>query len=253
MTSSELLTEKAFEQSKNKSYISEHYAFHYVQDSLAEKEITLIAHEQEKCFAEICRVLQIDYTEKIDYYFTDSPIEIGRVLYNEDIPCNGLAICGKNKIYAVYNETERCIGFHEDVHLISFLIGFPASDFLVEGLAMFFDATWWRINNEAWTAFYMKKHDGLSVKSLLDNDTFARYDCSITYPVAGSFTEFLINRYGIELYIQLYKYNGTQYEEVFQAVFNASLSEIEADFWNNISKISVDDDILEEILKNENC
>lgn len=83
------------------------------------------------------------YPERIDYYFTDSPRDIGRVIWKEDFPCNGVALCGRNKIYAVYTENIKCIGPHEDAHLISSMLGFPESDFVAEGMAMLFDESWW--------------------------------------------------------------------------------------------------------------
>ena len=162
--------ESFFEHDKTETFISAHYIFHYAAGSAAEKDILFIAKEQEKCFSKICRTLEIDYIEKINYYLTDSPLEIGRVIWDEDAPCNGCALCGRNKIYATYNDDIKCIGSHEDTHLISFLINFPESDFLVEGLAMYMDGSWCGVPNEDWAAYYKTKHVNLSVKDLFDND-----------------------------------------------------------------------------------
>ena len=124
--------EEAFEQDKTELYISDHYIFHYCAGSVAAQEILLIAETQEKSFSKICSILKVDYAEKINYYLTDSPWEIGRVIWDEEAPCNGCALCGRNKVYAVYNDDIKCIGSHEDTHLISFLINYPESDFVVE-------------------------------------------------------------------------------------------------------------------------
>ena len=139
--------EDAFERDKTEIFISEHYIFHYCAGSVAEKDILLIAETQEKCFSKICSTLKTDYTEKINYYLTDSPLEIVRVIWNEDAPCNGCALCGRNKVYAAYNDNIKCVGSHEDTHLISFLMNFPESDFVVEGLAMYMDGLWWGVSN----------------------------------------------------------------------------------------------------------
>ena len=144
--------EEAFEQDKTELYISDHYIFHYCAGSVAAQEILLIAETQEKSFSKICSILKVDYAEKINYYLTDSPWEIGRVIWDEEAPCNGCALCGRNKVYAVYNDDIKCIGSHEDTHLISFLINYPESDFVVEGLAMYMDGLWWGIPNEIWAA-----------------------------------------------------------------------------------------------------
>ena len=236
---------ETFEQNKPKRYISEHYIFHFSQGSLAEKEILSIAEEQEACFAEICCTLQVEYPEKIHYYLTDSPIEIGEILWGKGQSCNGLAWCGENKIYAVYNETTKCMGFHEDTHLISATIGFPDGDFWMEGLAMAFDSVWWDIPNEVWAAYYMETNPNLSVAALTDNQIFASYDCGITYPIAGAFTRFLINTYGIQTYLEFFRSNGAD----FAATFHTSLPDAEAAFRTTLCTVPADAVTLENLRK----
>lgn len=243
--------EEAFERNKTESFISEHYIFHYAPGSLAEKDILLIAETQENCFSKICATLQSEYPEQIHYYLTDSPFEIGRVFWNEGTPCNGCALCGRNKIYATYNENVKCIGSHEDTHLISFPLNYPESDFVVEGLAMYMDGLWWSIPNEVWTAYYKTKYENLSIKDLFSNEIFADYGCVITYPIAGAFTKFLIDEFGIEQYIHFYKYTGEEYDTIMQTIFNMTIEEIVERFWHKISKITFDASVLEEMLRIE--
>lgn len=243
--------EEAFEYDKTEIFISEHYLFHYAAGSVAEKDILLIAETQEKCFSKICSTLKVDYAERINYYLTDSPREIGGVIWDEEAPCNGCALCGRNKVYATYNNNIKCIGSHEDTHLISFLLNYPESDFVVEGLAMYMDGLWWGISNEIWAAYYKTKHENLSVKDLFDNDIFADYGCVITYPVAGAFTKFLIDTFGIEEYIEFYKYTGVEYEAVMQSIFHTPFEEMVERFWDKIRKITFDDLALEEMLRAE--
>lgn len=245
--------EVLFEQARTEFYASEHYVFHFQPGSLVEKEIATIAQEQEQCFLKICTVLQVDYPEKIHYYFTASPLEIGRVFWEEGTPCNGVALCGREqaKIYAVYNETVKCVGSHEDTHLISFRINYPESDFVVEGLAMFMDGLWWGVPNEAWAAYYKQKHPELAVHSLLDNEVFAQRGCEITYPIAGAFTKYLVDTFGKEKYLDLYSYREDDYEDVFFLIFKDSFVEIEDSFWEKMGTIAYDPIILEEMLKAE--
>ena len=243
--------EKAFEQDKTEIFVSDHYAFHYCAGSAAEKDIKFIAETQETCFRKICSTLKMDYTEKINYYLTDSPLEIGRVIWDEEAPCNGCALCGRNKVYATYNDNIKCIGSHEDTHLISFLINFPESDFVVEGLAMYMDGLWWGVSNEIWAAYYKTKFVNLSVKDLFDNAIFADHGCAVTYPIAGAFTQYLIDAFGIERYIELYKYTGEEYETVIQSILHMSFENIIEDFWREMDRISFDSFTLEEMLHTE--
>lgn len=243
--------EKDFEKSKTEIFISEHYIFHYTAGSAAQRDILLIAQTQEESFYKICNTLNVEYTEKIHYYLTDSPLEVGKVIWDEEAPCNGCALCGRNKIYAVYTDEIQCIGSHEDTHLISFLLNYPESDFVVEGLAMYMDGLWWGVANEVWAAYYKAKHTHLSVKDMLDNTGFADYSCTITYPIAGAFTKFLIDAFGMERYIQLYKYTGEEYDTIMDSIFHTSFEDIVEQFWSKMNRIPYNASVLEEMLRSE--
>lgn len=243
--------EERFESDKTETYVTEHYVFHYQKGSFAEKEIQKIAQTQEDSFKKVCDTLKVGYPEPINYYFTDDPKAIGRVVWNEDLPCNGSALCGRNKIYAVYTEKIKCIGSHEDTHLISFLINYPESDFVVEGLAMSFDGLWWGVPNAAWASYYKANRSDLSVSALFDNDSFAETGCVVTYPIAGAFTTFLIDTFGMELYLDLYKYKEDEYDEAVQSIFGVAMPEIEAQFWNKMKTVTFDAPALEQMLKEE--
>lgn len=243
--------EERFEYDKTETYTTEHYVFHYQKGSLAEEEIQTISEIQEKSFSKICHTLHVAYPERINYYLTDSPKAIGHVIWNEELPCNGVALCGKNKIYAVYTENIKCIGSHEDTHLISFLLNYPESDFVVEGLAMSIDGLWWGLPNETWVSYYKSKQPDLSVKNLFDNGTFAKAGDVVTYPVAGAFSKFLIDTFGIANYLDFYKYDGCEYDEAIRSIFGISMLEVEALFWNKMNDVAFDASALEKMLKDE--
>ena len=251
MCSVNMTDEEKFEYDKTETYVTEHYVFHYRKGSLAEAEIQTISEIQEKSFLKICNTLNVVYSERIEYYFTDSPEAIGRVIWNEDLPCNGVAICGKNKIYAVYTEAIKCIGPHEDAHLISWLINFPVSNFIVEGLAMALDEFWWGVPNETWASYYKVKYPDLSVKDLLGNRAFEEAGCMIAYPIAGAFAKFLIETFGTDGYIAFYKYSGCDYAEAACSVFGLSILEIEILFWKAMKAVPFEASMLEKLLQDD--
>lgn len=186
-----------------KRFETEHYIFHYSEATKAGQDITGIAAYQENCFHSICGVLGVTPAFKIEYFLCDSPEEVGRI-YGDNEPCNGFA-APPNKIYAVYNDQTQCIGFHEDAHIISFTINRPNCPAITEGLAMYFDRKWWGIQNLDWTGFYLKTGRYTSIDKLLDRNTFFAVDCTFTYPIMGSFTDWLISTYGMERYLRFYK------------------------------------------------
>lgn len=92
------------------TFETEHYTFHYGANTAAERDIEKIAALQESCFSHICAVLGLTPDFKIEYFLCDSPEEVGRIC-GDDEPCNGFADL-PSRIYAVYNETVQCVGFH---------------------------------------------------------------------------------------------------------------------------------------------
>lgn len=229
-------------------YETEHYHFHFNPGTKAEEDILQIAAEQEACFRYICKVLNTVPPFKIRYFLCDSPEEVGRV-YGDDEPCNGFAAI-PDAIYAVYNEKVRCIGFHEDAHVISYTINRPDSPAIREGLAMYFDRKWWGISNWEWTGYYLKKNGRLPIAAWLDREAFFAQDCTLTYPVMGAFTDYLIAAYGIEAYLAFY--NRRVVTEAMEEVFGKTPEELEQAFTEYVKLLRLDAVVetrMEELLK----
>ena len=221
------------------SYTTDHYVFTYKEGSFAAKDIRKVAKIQEKCFTKICNTLKVDFTEKINYFLLDSAEEVGK-LYGINEPINGFAVWGANKIYAVYNDKIKCIGPHEDAHLISFVINTPKSNFIVEGLAMYFDEKWWGLDNDVWTSYYKANKKDLSISNLLNNEEFDSLNCEITYPIAGSFVKYLISNFGVDKFIQLYQITEVPNSNDFKRIFHYTIQQLESLFYQEISKVNYD-------------
>ena len=213
-------------------FCTEHYAFHYKPGSFAEKDIRSIAKEQERCFDRIVALLNIPYCDTIQYVLTDSPEENGRIieeLFGEYAPGNGFAI-GPNNVFAVYNEQVRCVGAHEDTHLISYAYCDPSCELLHEGLAVYMDGEWWGKPNAEWVKAFLSNGSYRSVFALAEDETFRNTPCEISYPIAGAFTAFLIERLGAADYLeQIYKPKALLAEKI-QQIFRQTPEEVEKDF-----------------------
>lgn len=214
-----------------KSIKTEHYIFNYKSESLAEEEIQQVIDLQESCFKEITDTLKITPRSKINYWLCDSRKEVMDESKFE-FETNGVTFCNPENptIYAVYNETTKCVGYHEDVHAIACQYAFPSSIAIVEGLAMHFDKVWWKVPNELCTYVYLTDGKYESVEQLiLDNDFFYAKPDSISYPIMGAFTAFLIERYGSEKYMVLYQ-EHEDWEQAFEDIYELNLTEIEMKF-----------------------
>ena len=220
-------------------YETRHYIFNYNKNSKAGKDVIAIAKYQESCLKYICSVLRIYPDFKIEYYLCDTPEEVGHI-YGDDEPCNGFTDL-PNKIYAVYNDEVQCIGFHEDAHVISYLINRPNSCALREGLAMYFDRKWWGIQNLDWTGYFIKTNRFIQINQLLNDDIFFNHDCSITYPIMGAFTDWLISTYGIEKYLEFYKQ-----EDIINAlkeIYNKTPLDMNQSFADYVNLFKIDEKI----------
>ena len=159
-------------------------------------------------------------------------------IYGDNDPCNGFA-APPNKIYAVYNEQVKCIGFHEDAHIISFTINRPPCPAITEGLAMYFDRKWWAIQNLDWTGYYLKTGRYIGIDKMLSREGFFSEDCSITYPIMGAFTDWLIATYGIERYMQMYKQKNIA--EAMPLVYQKTPEELNKAFTDYVQLFGIDE------------
>lgn len=221
---------------------TKHYVFHAVPGSLAEQDVKDIAEEQEASYKHVVNMIGLTKQEKIHYYLCNCREDVGHEIerrFGVYSPNNGCAV-SENEIYAVYNQEIKCIGPHEDAHILAFALGRPESSFLEEGLACAMDTQWWGIDNHTWVGYYRRKGSCPSVCKLLHMDwqTFGELDSSVTYPVAGSFVTWLLLRFGREKFFQFYTAN--HYEAVAEAVLGCTLEALEADYFQFIGLLRCD-------------
>ena len=224
-----------------KQYETQNYIFYYQDNSTADRDIVKIAQIQQSCYEYICSVLKTTPAFKIEYFLCETAEDVGRA-YGDNEPCNGFASL-PNKIYAVYNEATQCIGFHEDAHIISYTINRPNCPAIREGLAMYFDRKWWGIQNFDWVGYFIRNDKIIPIDELLDNEVFFANDCSITYPIMGAFTDWLIANYGMNKYLDLYKYEDTK--KAIVIVYEKSAEELNQAFIDYV-KLFETDTVLEQ-------
>lgn len=224
------------------TFESNHYIFYYHKDSVAEKEIECISALQESYYAYVCSALNVSLDFKIKYFLCNSPEEVG-AFYGDNDPCSGFAKA-PNEIYAVYNEKLKCIGFHEDAHMISYSVNRPPHSAVREGLAMFFDRKWWGISNHDWTWYYLNSGKYIPVDHMIEDEDFFAHDCTVTYPIMGAFTEYLILSYGREKYMNFYHYTENA-EEAFLSTYEKPLCALNDEFVAYTKLFSIDNALLE--------
>ena len=108
---------------------------------------------------------------------------------------------------------------------------------------MFFDRYWWGIDNYSWTKWYIEQGKNPSVVELLENSHFREYDCELTYPIAGAFTGYLIERFGTEKYVAFYKRCADKTAQAIEQTYGIRADILEKDFLRFMKMFSLRDDI----------
>jgi hypothetical protein len=227
---------------------SENYIFNYHVGSIAEGDINKIIEMQETCNEFICNCLNVKIEDKIKYYLCESPVEVGE-LYGDNEPCNGFAR-EPNEIYAVYNKKVKCVGFHEDAHIISYSLSVPPQTFIREGLAMFFDKVSLKIPNYTWVKFFIDNDMYVNIEDLVINEDFYNYSDLITYPIAGAFVEYLVLSFGMDKFKIFYCSLKEDFKANFYDVFNITISNANRKFIRYINCIG-NNDTISSIIKDE--
>jgi len=227
---------KDFEQAEWLYCESSHYIFRYFTDSLAEKDIEKIIIRQENTFKKILSFLNLPAPrEKIKYYLYPNR-EIKRNLMGDDWYAQ--AIYNDFIIHALYSETDKVIGEHEDTHLLSLPWGLSVG-FIQEGLAEYMVGHSWRGES-----LDQKSREGLKnkipifVTSMMFHQVWLNTPDDIAvyyYAYAGSFVSFLVNQFGKEKFEELYKNTNRKFSakkntNVFNSIYNKPLEDIE-DNW----------------------
>lgn len=140
-------------------------------------------------------------------------------------------------IHAVYEEQIKCIGEHEDTHLISAQLNEPSSDFLCEGLAMFMDGKWWGKPNKYWVKQFFDENICPKPTAIMDlsENEFWDIEPRISYPLSGAWVEFFIAEYGIDKFLNVYSQNS-DYIKQAEKQTNSTFKQIDEQFFNWVLK-----------------
>lgn len=192
------------------SYESEHFIFYYHEDELTAEDIKNIAETEEKLFDQLTDLLDVEYMGKIEYY-----------LYGERKDFEGIpgAYCVGNEIRFL---CQFCVNFckeglndaHEMTHAIANQIGIQHG-FLAEGLAVYVEDYYVEGANLHGVIKILHTENRLtSLETLVDGFWS---DFLYNYDIAGSFTVYLVEEYGMDTFKVLYtkECDISSFEEVY--------------------------------------
>ena len=210
------------------------YVFYYTSGSPAERDIDTIVSTQLAAFKKITDFLPISsekLPDKIEYYLYPTQ-KVKKQLMGDDWYAQ--AIYAELRVHVLYTNEIKPIGPHEDTHLLSLPFGL-AIGFIQEGLAEYMVGRDWYGNDHVGVVKEGVKNDWVKLKPelltehsawLSTDDAHARH----FYALAATFTKFLIETFGKESYLHLYKMLDRNAPEenrlAYAKIFNLSPQEL---------------------------
>jgi hypothetical protein len=175
-----------------------HHVIYYTRGTKAEHDIDTIAKQLEDDYAGILEQLAVAPLDRpIDTYLWSDRKTKQR--FTGD-PGNGIAI--GNSVHALYLDGLSALGPHEYVHVIASARIGSAQTVWAEGLAVAVTGGWNGKSLHEITRELAATGKLPRLSQLLC--CFRDVDDNITYPVAGDLVTFVIQRYGITRFKQLY-------------------------------------------------
>lgn len=214
---------RAIERELDRVVRTDHFLIRYAEGSFTEDEIRWIAAEHEFRFHQVAQKLQISFNGTITSYIYPTE-EVKRRFIGTGT--TNIAKPWRREMH-LNKDSWRNVLKHELVHVLAGEFGMPIIRAhyqigLVEGLAM---AVEWDFGNRTLHEYAASmehfgsmparlRSGGKDAAQLLSVTGFALQASTVSYVLSGSFCRFLIDRYGVIRFKELYK--GKSFAEVYR-------------------------------------
>jgi hypothetical protein len=189
---------------------TEHFDVYYFTNSTAQRRIDAISRQREEGLAAICRFLQSEPAGRIRLVL----FEEARTKHKET-GHQGSGWATGQMIVEVCNEQTQMNPYHEAVHLIAGQVGSPPALFN-EGLAVYLsehlrapgpeEPGRGKVPVDERAAQLLIQGEWIALPELLTYPEIGpeRSRPEVSYPLAGSFVKFLVERQGREKFLEAY-------------------------------------------------
>lgn len=187
---------------------TENYQFIYHGENIPRREIRTLAVRQEQRIDRLLRRLKslkvdISALDKIEYHLYDSLEDKGLITQNTDLSHLNLQ---KRQIHAIFNEELKGTDFYSDAKLVFALLVTPStSQALRDGIGIYFSENWGKNGYRYWAKLFYDTGNVCPLRDLLNPDVYSKESYLFERPLAGSFVEFLVAKFGWAEFLQLYK------------------------------------------------
>ncbi len=183
---------------------TEHYRFIFHGENVQREKIQAFAAVQEQRVVNL--LSQLNHSgepfPKISYHLYESFEDKGLMTRNTDISHFDF---DKWQVHTIFNDNVSGDFFADArLHLKKYL-GESESPALVVGAAIYFTESWGGDGFKYWAKRFLDTDNVNPLSDLLNPDIFARESYLFMRPLAGSFVEFLIEKYGWNEFLDLYR------------------------------------------------
>lgn len=184
---------------------TQHYRFIFHGQNVPREKIQSFAEIQERRVVNLISQLNVlnEPFPKISYHLYESFEDKGLVTRNTDPSHFDF---DKWQVHTVFNADVYGGDFTSDVRIIfRKFVGESASPALQDGVAIYFSEEWGRSGFRFWAKRFFDTDNVNSLSDLLNSGIFARESYLFMRPLAGSFVEFLITKYGWKEFLDLFQ------------------------------------------------
>lgn len=181
---------------------SEHFIYLFHPGSLAERELTAIVEKREEAYASITHELGVDFREKVRFFLFPSARE--KTFYTGHV--GGGSASGRTML-EIYNAEIKLDPWHELIHILTGSINRDPASVLEEGLAIYIVRRMGGVEKQidCEAAGYKKRGELIPLRELFDIEIGTqRSKPEISYPESGSLVKYLVKRWGMQKFQELY-------------------------------------------------
>jgi tetratricopeptide (TPR) repeat protein len=208
-------------------YSTKHFTIHFAPASFSDEEIRWVAGLHEFRYDQVRNALNVQVNETIDSYIYPSA-EVKRKFIGTGV--TNIAKPWRNEIH-INRDAWSSVLKHELVHILAADFGMPiiranTQIGLVEGLATAIDGDWGNRTLHEYASGMIKFGIVEHPERLISPVGFALRASTVSYVLMGSFCKFLIDRFGIDRFKQLY--GGASPDEAFGRSFDSLTAQWQA-------------------------
>lgn len=201
------------------------------RDSYPEEYESILINKIHYHIKSTCEFIGIkEYDKDIHYFVVESRNKMSLLLGYET---NGGANYKENYVTAIYSENINSVfSNHELFHLMAMNLWGKTEAWINEGMAVYSDKNWHGHDLHEISKYLIDHNNYIPLKSM--SKRLRKYDSMFTYPLLGSFTRFIDDKYGRETIMLIWK-GG---KKDIKGLIGKNLNELELEWLDMLTSVT---------------